>query len=86
MFQFGTQAWRGVPPAWHEAGLAHGGSAIEDPPGVRKGAVGKIQLAYLRVERHARNAQHTWNTMWLGCIRRHILARTGMRAAHWHAC
>ena len=34
--------------AWHAAGLAHGGSACEDPPGVREGAAGKLYLAYLR--------------------------------------
>ena len=34
--------------AWHAAGLASGGSACEDPPGVREGAVGKLYLAYLR--------------------------------------
>ena len=34
--------------AWHAAGLAHGGKAIEDPPGVREGAAGKLYLAYLR--------------------------------------
>lgn len=34
--------------AWHKAGLAAGGKAIEDPPGVREGAVGKLYLAYLR--------------------------------------
>jgi len=34
--------------AWHAAGLAHGGVAIEDPPGVREGAAGKLYLAYLR--------------------------------------
>ncbi len=34
--------------AWHEAGLAAGGTAIEDPPGVREGSVGKMYLAYLR--------------------------------------
>ena len=34
--------------AWHEAGLAHGGTAIEDPPGIREGAKGKLYLAYLR--------------------------------------
>jgi catechol 2,3-dioxygenase-like lactoylglutathione lyase family enzyme len=34
--------------AWHAAGLAHGGKAIEDPPGVREGATGKLYLAYLR--------------------------------------
>jgi catechol 2,3-dioxygenase-like lactoylglutathione lyase family enzyme len=34
--------------AWHAAGLASGGSACEDPPGFRDGAVGRLYLAYLR--------------------------------------
>ena len=34
--------------AWHAAGLAAGGTAIEDPPGVREGSAGKLYLAYLR--------------------------------------
>ena len=34
--------------AWHAAGVANGGTAIEDPPGVREGSVGKMYLAYLR--------------------------------------
>ncbi len=34
--------------AWHAAGLAHGGSSCEDPPGVREGANGQLYLAYLR--------------------------------------
>ena len=34
--------------AWHAAGLAAGGSAIEDPPGVREGGFGSLYLAYLR--------------------------------------
>lgn len=34
--------------AWHAAGLAAGGTACEDPPGVRAGAMGKLYLAYLR--------------------------------------
>jgi catechol 2,3-dioxygenase-like lactoylglutathione lyase family enzyme len=34
--------------AWHKAGLANGGTAIEDPPGERQGAAGKLYLAYLR--------------------------------------
>ena len=34
--------------AWHKAGLAAGGKAIEDPPGVRDGGNGKLYLAYLR--------------------------------------
>jgi catechol 2,3-dioxygenase-like lactoylglutathione lyase family enzyme len=33
---------------WHAAGLANGGSACEDPPGIREGAWGKLYLAYLR--------------------------------------
>ncbi len=33
--------------AWHAAGLAHGGTAIEDPPGVREGGM-RLYLAYLR--------------------------------------
>jgi catechol 2,3-dioxygenase-like lactoylglutathione lyase family enzyme len=34
--------------AWHEAGIAHGGTAIEDPPGVRSGPTMSLYLAYLR--------------------------------------
>jgi catechol 2,3-dioxygenase-like lactoylglutathione lyase family enzyme len=34
--------------AWHAAGIANGGKSIEDPPGVREGAAGKLYLAYLR--------------------------------------
>lgn len=34
--------------AWHAAGLAHGGTAIEDPPGVREGPGMKLYLSYLR--------------------------------------
>jgi catechol 2,3-dioxygenase-like lactoylglutathione lyase family enzyme len=34
--------------AWHTAGVANGGTSIEDPPGERQGAAGKIYLAYLR--------------------------------------
>lgn len=34
--------------AWHAAGLANGGTAIEDAPGVREGPAGKLYLAYLR--------------------------------------
>ena len=34
--------------AWHEAGVAHGGTAIEDPPGVRSGGGASMYLAYLR--------------------------------------
>jgi catechol 2,3-dioxygenase-like lactoylglutathione lyase family enzyme len=34
--------------AWHKAGVEAGGTAIEDPPGVREGGMGKLYLAYLR--------------------------------------
>jgi catechol 2,3-dioxygenase-like lactoylglutathione lyase family enzyme len=34
--------------AWHAAGVAAGGTAIEDPPGVRDGGMMKLYLAYLR--------------------------------------
>lgn len=34
--------------AWHAAGEANGGTAIEDPPGVRTGGMGSLYLAYLR--------------------------------------
>ncbi len=34
--------------AWHKAGVEAGGTAIEEPPGVREGSVGKLYLAYLR--------------------------------------
>jgi catechol 2,3-dioxygenase-like lactoylglutathione lyase family enzyme len=34
--------------AFHDAGVASGGKSIEDPPGWRDGAFGKLYLAYLR--------------------------------------
>ena len=34
--------------AWHAAGIAAGGTAIDDPPGVRAGGFGDLYLAYLR--------------------------------------
>ena len=35
--------------AWHEAGLAHGGTTCEDPPGIRHATEGRtLYLAYLR--------------------------------------
>ena len=34
--------------AWHAAGVAAGGTACEDLPGVREGGFGKLYLAYLR--------------------------------------
>lgn len=33
--------------AWHAAGVANGGSAVEDPPGLREGGMGQLYLAYL---------------------------------------
>ncbi|MEO7635659.1 MAG: VOC family protein [Sphingomicrobium sp.] len=33
---------------WQQAGVAAGGTAIEDPPGYRENAFGKLYLAYLR--------------------------------------
>jgi catechol 2,3-dioxygenase-like lactoylglutathione lyase family enzyme len=38
----------GQADAWHAAGVANGGTSIEDPPGVREGGLGKMYLAYLR--------------------------------------
>jgi catechol 2,3-dioxygenase-like lactoylglutathione lyase family enzyme len=34
--------------AWHKAGVASGGTAVEDPPGIRQGGAGQMYLAYLR--------------------------------------
>jgi catechol 2,3-dioxygenase-like lactoylglutathione lyase family enzyme len=34
--------------AWHAAGIAAGGTAIEDPPGYRENPFGRLYLAYLR--------------------------------------
>ncbi|MBU3654561.1 MAG: VOC family protein [Limnohabitans sp.] len=34
--------------AFHAAGLAHGGTECEDPPGMREGPAGQLYLAYLR--------------------------------------
>ncbi len=34
--------------AWHKAGVAAGGTAVEDAPGVRQGSSGPLYLAYLR--------------------------------------
>ena len=34
--------------AWHQAGLDHGGTSIEDPPGIRDYGKLKWYLAYLR--------------------------------------
>ena len=37
-----------VADAWHAAGVANGGTSIEEPPGVREGGIGPLYLAYLR--------------------------------------
>ncbi|MEC4728267.1 VOC family protein [Shewanella sp. D64] len=34
--------------AWHVAGLANGGTACEEAPGIRNGMIGELYLAYLR--------------------------------------
>ncbi len=34
--------------AWHDAGVANGGTTCEDPPGLRELPFGKLYLAYLR--------------------------------------
>jgi catechol 2,3-dioxygenase-like lactoylglutathione lyase family enzyme len=34
--------------SWHAAGVAHGATTCEEPPGVREGPMGKLYLAYLR--------------------------------------
>jgi catechol 2,3-dioxygenase-like lactoylglutathione lyase family enzyme len=33
---------------FHDTAIAHGGTAIEDPPGPREGALGALHLAYVR--------------------------------------
>ena len=38
----------GQADAWHKAGVANGGEAIEDPPGPRESGFGPLYLAYLR--------------------------------------
>ena len=48
----GTVGFRAETPeaadAWHQAGVANGGTAIEDAPGWREGGFGRLYLAYLR--------------------------------------
>ena len=34
--------------AWHKAGVSTGGTAIEEPPGIRQSGAGPLYLAYLR--------------------------------------
>ncbi len=33
---------------WHDAGVAAGGTSVEDAPGVRESSFGQLYLAYLR--------------------------------------
>jgi catechol 2,3-dioxygenase-like lactoylglutathione lyase family enzyme len=33
---------------FHDAGVAHGGASIEEPPGLREGKMGALHLAYVR--------------------------------------
>lgn len=33
---------------FHDTAIAHGGTSIEDPPGLREGSLGKMYLAYVR--------------------------------------
>jgi catechol 2,3-dioxygenase-like lactoylglutathione lyase family enzyme len=33
---------------FHDVALAHGGTSIEDPPGLREGGLGPMYLAYVR--------------------------------------
>lgn len=34
--------------AFHDAAVAHGGTSVEDPPGLREGAMGPMHIAYVR--------------------------------------
>jgi catechol 2,3-dioxygenase-like lactoylglutathione lyase family enzyme len=34
--------------AFHDAGVANGGTSCEDPPGLREGALGALHLSYVR--------------------------------------
>ena len=33
---------------FHDVAIAHGGTSIEDPPGLREGSLGAMHLAYVR--------------------------------------
>lgn len=33
---------------FHDTAVAHGGTSIEEPPGLREGKLGKLHLAYVR--------------------------------------
>ena len=34
--------------AFHDTAIAHGGTSIEEPPGLREGSLGAMHLAYVR--------------------------------------
>ncbi|MGQ0661471.1 VOC family protein [Sphingosinicella sp.] len=34
--------------AFHDVGVAHGGTSVEDPPGLREGSLGAMHLSYVR--------------------------------------
>ena len=34
--------------AFHDTAIAHGGTSIEDPPGLREGSLGPMHLSYVR--------------------------------------
>lgn len=48
----GTIGFKCVSPEqvqqFHDVAIAHGGTAIEDPPGVRESALGALHLGYVR--------------------------------------
>lgn len=48
----GTIGFRCASPqqvqAFHDAAVAHGGTSIEEPPGLREGKLGAMYLAYVR--------------------------------------
>lgn len=37
-----------VADKWHQAGIEHGGTTCEEPPGLRQGSTMSLYLAYLR--------------------------------------
>ena len=48
----GTVGFKCISPeqvkAFHDTAIAHGGSSIEEPPGLREGQLGALHLAYVR--------------------------------------
>jgi catechol 2,3-dioxygenase-like lactoylglutathione lyase family enzyme len=67
--------------AFHAAGVAHGGTTCEDPPGWREGSVGRLYLAYLR-DRRTLRAVPTPRPVRLLRARWSVLAA----AAQWPPC